>query len=365
MAFNLRERKWIDFLSLSTSKKTGFGFYPLRMFASDIAFGPPSSATTTAIVVGDFGPVSRLIIADLDEEFAAFSVVQTIDMSSSNVNIPPFQMSLDQGTRTKEDSPLLLASDTSQHTVVVGNQSSRQVSVYQRGLRSIELRGDRTVSAEPVDISVAPDGSGMAILTKGGNQIELSKLDAGVSASGAPSLERSQVIQAQRALSRLGFPVGLVDGIIGPQTVRAIAVFQKGAGLSETGVLDAATIGALNSRVPSLPICAAAGASFSAVLFYRNNRARDATVLKAALADAGLGAVAVASDLTEVHLDQEYPGTTYVIPSNRLGDKESALEDCVMKVAESSLPANLASEPPLRRGGHGDIHRGDIAIYLY
>ncbi len=46
---------------------------------------------------------------------------------------------------------------------------------------------------------------------------------------------------AQRALAKLGFDPGPVDGIMGPKTGAAIAAFQKARGLVEDGWLGAET----------------------------------------------------------------------------------------------------------------------------
>jgi peptidoglycan hydrolase-like protein with peptidoglycan-binding domain len=162
--------------------------------------------------------------------------------------------------------------------------------------------------------------------------------------------------------------VGGVDGLTGPQTTQAVILFQKRRGLPATGSLDTIT---LNALIPTLPVCADSshnalkGTGLSAVIFYRDTRAQDASALRDALTKAGLNTEAIASSLTEVHLDQEYDGTTYVIPSDRLADKGAALEDCVIKVTQSILPPNLAATPPLRRGGPGTIRKGDVVIYLY
>lgn len=51
--------------------------------------------------------------------------------------------------------------------------------------------------------------------------------------------------QAQERLSRLGYELGLPDGIYGPQTREALAAFQRAQKLPVTGNLDAATLQAL------------------------------------------------------------------------------------------------------------------------
>ena len=50
-----------------------------------------------------------------------------------------------------------------------------------------------------------------------------------------PALSRSQRIELQERLARLGYDVGHADGIIGPRTVDAIKSFQKSRGLQPDG----------------------------------------------------------------------------------------------------------------------------------
>lgn len=52
---------------------------------------------------------------------------------------------------------------------------------------------------------------------------------------------------AQRALSLLGYNIGVPDGIMGPNTQAAVVSFQRANGLAETGKLDTQLINALNS----------------------------------------------------------------------------------------------------------------------
>ncbi len=47
------------------------------------------------------------------------------------------------------------------------------------------------------------------------------------------------------ALARLGYYHGPVDGVVGPQTEKAIGWFQSVASLPVTGEIDSATLGAL------------------------------------------------------------------------------------------------------------------------
>jgi hypothetical protein len=61
------------------------------------------------------------------------------------------------------------------------------------------------------------------------------------------------IMAVQRALTQLGYPVGSVDGTMGPATRRAILAFQKDRGLAEDGRLTQALVTLLNSLVVQPP----------------------------------------------------------------------------------------------------------------
>jgi N-acetylmuramoyl-L-alanine amidase len=58
----------------------------------------------------------------------------------------------------------------------------------------------------------------------------------------APMLRGDDVAELQLRLSSLGFDTGRVDGILGPETERALAEFQRNAGLPTDGIAGRATI---------------------------------------------------------------------------------------------------------------------------
>lgn len=72
----------------------------------------------------------------------------------------------------------------------------------------------------------------------------------GLQVQGANDPNQNQsmsIAQAQEKLNTLGFNVGTPDGKIGPHTRLEIKKFQKSKGISVTGRLDSATIGALSN----------------------------------------------------------------------------------------------------------------------
>lgn len=59
------------------------------------------------------------------------------------------------------------------------------------------------------------------------------------------SLDRETIKTVQKELTARGFYTGTVDGIIGPQTERAIRKFQAARGMTDTGKLNNDTLTAL------------------------------------------------------------------------------------------------------------------------
>ena len=151
-------------MPIPISKLPGSGLFPLKLSATDSTAETGSNENAKAsIVVADFGPVSRLLVAELDEAFGAFQIIQSVDLN--------FAASGPAGTAINDPnkSPLLLGSDRGQQSIVVGSQFSRDISIYRRNGRAIELHGSRTLAAAPIDISVSRDGLAIAVLMSGGS----------------------------------------------------------------------------------------------------------------------------------------------------------------------------------------------------
>jgi Putative peptidoglycan binding domain len=59
------------------------------------------------------------------------------------------------------------------------------------------------------------------------------------------NLSRDQIRQAQSVLKQRGFDVGVIDGIFGPRTRKAVIAFQQKQGLQANGEMDERTVTAL------------------------------------------------------------------------------------------------------------------------
>ena len=61
-----------------------------------------------------------------------------------------------------------------------------------------------------------------------------------------PYLRGDDIVDLQRRLHALGFDAGRVDGIVGPETDRALRTFQRNAGLAVDGICGLTTVVALH-----------------------------------------------------------------------------------------------------------------------
>ncbi|MHA6692374.1 peptidoglycan-binding protein [Devosia sp. A449] len=88
-------------------------------------------------------------------------------------------------------------------------------------------------TAEPIDLAAnfAPIGTWS------------SSFDPGQSIS-----TRDVVSKVQLALGKLGFDVGVPDGLAGPKTAEAIKAFERGAGMSESGAINPRLLAVLGSQ---------------------------------------------------------------------------------------------------------------------
>jgi murein L,D-transpeptidase YcbB/YkuD len=69
---------------------------------------------------------------------------------------------------------------------------------------------------------------------------------AGVVTGTSSPISNDNILQAQQALSQQGYAVA-TDGVMGPQTVSALKVFQQQHGLTPSGILDSQTVNLLSN----------------------------------------------------------------------------------------------------------------------
>jgi|APLak6261679142_1056127.scaffolds.fasta_scaffold00043_39 peptidoglycan hydrolase-like protein with peptidoglycan-binding domain len=102
-------------------------------------------------------------------------------------------------------------------------------------------------------------------------------LKAAFSSAGSLPLARGttgdRAVAVQYGLARLGFAIGSVDGQFGPGTERAVKAFQASAALPQTGVVDQATLGALDAKLASTELRTPAEVSGDPLAYLSNHAA--------------------------------------------------------------------------------------------
>jgi hypothetical protein len=208
----------------------------------------------TSILIGDFES-DILAISDLDTNFRSFSEVVYAQLGMHALRKTAWA---NQEVR----SPLMLSSDINQRTIIVGHHSSDRALAFSRIGNSLERRNIIFLENTPIDIDMSPNGNILVILNSGRNSLKIIPNPTEFTTETTAGVGSKQIREVQRALSRLGYPVGVVDGFEGPDTRRALMIFQKDKGLKPTGKIDEKTYDAL-FKVVTTPVYIEAGTSES------------------------------------------------------------------------------------------------------
>ncbi len=209
-----------------------------------VARADGSRVIAASILLG-FDSEEALMVVDYDADFRKLYFVGT---ASFSLRIDEHIKGIE--TERLADNPLLIASDAEQNTIIFGSRYSKQLAFLRRDGHVLE-RGDVIeMETQPIDIDVSPDGRYAVVVNADGTFAVLRQPEAGAETPAA--LQGSETMrEVQRALSALGFPVGVVDGMPGPRTRRALTVFQKTMGLHPTGIIDEPTLQRLRELADS------------------------------------------------------------------------------------------------------------------
>lgn len=185
-----------------------------------------------SVIVGDYdGDV--LAIYDYDPEFQSLDLVQV-----ASLNLRQSARNLLKAQSDIRATPLLIATDSRQEKILVGSKSSTQLTLFRRTGKILERLVVTRIQTPPADFGISSDGSTIAVLNAGGSTLTTFNLEEGHSRSLTVTDKSKDVRFAQRALQKLGYPVGIVDGIVGRQTRLAVEAFQNALGLKPTGAVN-------------------------------------------------------------------------------------------------------------------------------
>jgi 6-phosphogluconolactonase (cycloisomerase 2 family) len=232
--------------TLSTFDMPQTGTKSGRPYSLVVASGYSSKkAGQTSVVLGTEQD-DALVVFDLDPRFRSLDVVQFVKLRlGSGISRPPGQ------ERYGRQTQLLIASDTDQHAIVVGSLGSRQIVVFGRQDKVIERKGEFDLPAEALYLDVARGGDLGVIIDNRRSMLSVIRWSNDTRPvrgwkDTAPARGADDLRTAQRLLAIQGYPIGAVDGIDGPQTRRAVALFQESSGLKSTGIVDALTLSTLH-----------------------------------------------------------------------------------------------------------------------
>jgi WD40 repeat protein len=200
---------------------------PISIFATGNV-STRSLPVWSSLIAGD-PATGTLAIFDHDATFESLSLAGKFEAAQPN-----FELS---SSRIFIGSPMLISSDNTQQKIVVGHRMSRHISVYKRSGLVFEKTQTIELDSAPTELAVSADGSIIAIIEKESlNQVWLISSEAG---GGNAVLDGdSKVREAQRALAKLKFEIGVVNGVVGESTLEAIKHFQKQNNIAVTGSLD-------------------------------------------------------------------------------------------------------------------------------
>jgi peptidoglycan hydrolase-like protein with peptidoglycan-binding domain len=210
----------------------------------------PASTTTTAPLVPP-ASIDRVEQAesDLDDAFAGITDLTTLRSATAQVNAAAYALELawlrlfaDAGCLTDEQ---LQQAVTAVSSYVVSLQTSLQTAGYYSGALD-GIYGPETVAA----VEQLQTDSGLPV-TGLVDQVTSLALTAAVTAAGGQAATDAVAHTAavQSTLALAGYWNGPVDGQWTPELTEALMAFQTALGVPATGMVDAATLHALQTAI--------------------------------------------------------------------------------------------------------------------
>lgn len=175
--------------------------------------GPCNSSRNSVFLIAEGGRNS-LAYAEYDTRFRALRMLSKVSSSRPGGRQP------------------LIASSCNLRMIWNGSQSSSQITQYSLNSfsrpKTIEKVGSINLGFVPTDFAVSRDGKvAFAISLRGRN---ITRYAGQGKVGGTRVIGDPVVREVQRLLIEKGYPVGSIDGILGPSTKEGISVFGKSRG---------------------------------------------------------------------------------------------------------------------------------------
>jgi hypothetical protein len=213
--------------------------------------------------------IGTIVIANGEAE--VLTVISVIDGSIPQIDTPLQIRIKTLAPLSEGNRRLIVAANRDLSVITVGAVGSAQLAVFRKVGGGLEELQPVTLDYPIKDIVVLPrartadnevfaflrdDGGALFVEPDPKRLISLAPVAIGDQfpevAFTSLRLEPADIARLQRALVKLGYSIGAIDGIVGRATTSAVRAFQFKVGLTATGVLDDPTRKALNQAIVEL-----------------------------------------------------------------------------------------------------------------
>ena len=181
-----------------------------------------SGKATPSLLIGDH-PSLALTIVEFDPVFRTMDVVANAFVG---IRIEPGSSVQTDPINNLVTQPMLIGSNDSQTTILVGDLFSTQLVQMTRGTRGVTLErvGEIELPGRPSSISVSGDGKAAVVALANSHEVRI--LQPSQSTPNVPD-PNAKIKQLQRDLTALGLDVGGIDGKPGAATTSALNTFNS------------------------------------------------------------------------------------------------------------------------------------------
>ena len=217
-----------DTLSIGSESKSARPPVPATISFHDGSNGVPVAAS---LLLADYN-TETLQMIDFEPVLLTMSVTAT---SSIAIPIRPNTFVKAAPIAGARLSPVLLGASPDEGTIAVGNRFSTRLLFFSRKGRLLERTGSAELDDPPSALLVSASGRNVVVLHPGASFLTALDLGGpdGTAESGFSKLDpggAEDVREMQRLLGKLGYPVGAVDGYLGPRTVQSLDAVRRRSG---------------------------------------------------------------------------------------------------------------------------------------
>lgn len=189
------------------------------------------------LVLADYD-YDLLVYTDFDEDFRTFDSFTTAKLGLKNrENVPNYEK--------EKINPFIISANQKLNVVSIGSQDKEKLLMFSRNRSSWERRNSISLGYLPVEISLSPDGQNIAILNSNHNTVQFIDNPLKYKVKTDFLYGSEKIRETQRTLSYFGYPIGVVDGFFGDETLKALNQFQHEQGIKITNSINQETIDSL------------------------------------------------------------------------------------------------------------------------